>query len=1273
LKIASHFVRQKPDTIHVGTGEKAINFSGEQNINRNYTIKTSPTASSTVKIGSASQPFTSSKGRYVINVSGLHGIDAFDVYTGKPVTRDNLTLIRGSLIIDILNGQIQLHFTDVDTNDLSSIDDLFERITFNDSFALTYQDVLDLGFGFDGTDGDDVLDGTEIVDRLNGFAGNDILDGGKGDDELDGGNDNDILIGGNGNDILIGNTGNDQLEGSIGDDVYIIDAGDGDDTILETDGIDKVVFGEGLSVTDLNVSRSGDNLILSFSSGQSITVADWFDESNAIVEQFIFTENNLLTIDNIEIESLVDSNNINLAPGVNTGLINQVSNEDAPFSYTIANDAFIDPNGNDTLTFSATLVNGDPLPAWLSFDAATRTFSGTPDNPDVGNIDVIVSAIDNGGLSVSDTFSITINENTNTNNAPIVNTEISDQFTDEDMAFSFTVPVDTFLELDAGDALTYSASLSDDTSLPGWLSFDAATQTFSGTPYNDNVGNISIKVTATDTGGLSVSDIFNLTVNNVNDAAIVSSDSVTLDETNEALTTSGVLTASDVDNPDNTFTANTIVGAIGTFVIDVNGNWSFTANDAYDSLNVGDSVNETFNVTTIDGTPSTVDITIVGTNDGPVAVDDFVVIDEDTSITFRPGSGVPIEDGLLNDFDVDSEFAVTNAFNAVNGSLSFSADGVTFTPDENFSGLASFDYTITDTEGVESTATTYITVNPVNDAPTLNNAISDQSIDEDAPFSFSVPTDAFNDVDTDDSLSFSASLSNDDALPDWLSFDRATQTFNGTPDNDDIDTITIKVTATDNGGLSVSDEFNVVINNVNDAPVVANAIADQVVNENDLFSFNVPANTFFDEDSIHGDTLTYSATLSDDSALPDWLSFDALIQTFSGTPGFADYGDLDIKLTATDTGDLSASDEFTVTINVPDATVGTEGDDVLNGSHGPDTLIGLGGNDVINGGNNHDRLSGGAGDDELNGSHGNDILFGGLGNDSLNGGNGNDFLSAGEGDNTLIGSNGNDELIAGSGNDSLDGGNGNDILNAGDGNNILIAGHGNDVLTSGSGNDTLNGGTGNDILNAGDGNNTLIGDHGNDELTSGSGDDTLNGGTGNDILNAVDGNNTLIGDHGNDQLTSGSGDDTLDGGTGNDIFSAGAGNDQMFGGHGNDIYQFNNGFDNDIISETSGSDTVNFSGVDHQDLWFWRSGDDLKIGVLNMDDQLTIEDWYSNGNKRVETFNTQDDSFVLSESNVQQLVDAMAIFSVTGSGSLNVPQQIQDDVQSVITTAWQTA
>ncbi|MEZ9549607.1 VCBS domain-containing protein, partial [Vibrio crassostreae] len=81
-----------------------------------------------------------------------------------------------------------------------------------------------------------------------------------------------------------------------------------------------------------------------------------------------------------------------------------------------------------------------------------------------------------------------------------------------------------------------------------------------------------------------------VTINGTNDAATVSSATVAIDETDKAVTTSGTLTSTDVDNPDNTFTPDSIVGSNGDLTIDANGHWVFTANNAFNQLNVGDKV-----------------------------------------------------------------------------------------------------------------------------------------------------------------------------------------------------------------------------------------------------------------------------------------------------------------------------------------------------------------------------------------------------------------------------------------------------------------------------------------------------------------------------------------------------------------------------------------------------------------------------------------------------------------------------------------------------------
>ncbi|MGD1007977.1 MAG: putative Ig domain-containing protein [Ignavibacteriaceae bacterium] len=96
--------------------------------------------------------------------------------------------------------------------------------------------------------------------------------------------------------------------------------------------------------------------------------------------------------------------------------------------------------------------------------------------------------------------------------APYVKRPIESQTATKGILFNFIVPDSVFFDDDGNNTLTYSAALSNGKSLPGWLSFNSATRTFSGNP--NKIETDSIKVTATDTAGASVSTEFRITVAN---------------------------------------------------------------------------------------------------------------------------------------------------------------------------------------------------------------------------------------------------------------------------------------------------------------------------------------------------------------------------------------------------------------------------------------------------------------------------------------------------------------------------------------------------------------------------------------------------------------------------------------------------------------------------------------------------------------------------------------------------------------------------------------
>jgi Ca2+-binding RTX toxin-like protein len=98
----------------------------------------------------------------------------------------------------------------------------------------------------------------------------------------------------------------------------------------------------------------------------------------------------------------------NNAPNLQNPIADQTVIEDIPFNLQISDNTFFDPDLNDSLTYSATLSNGDALPSWLNFNPTTQTFSGTPTNNDVGNLNLKVTATDQLGANVSTNFTLQV-------------------------------------------------------------------------------------------------------------------------------------------------------------------------------------------------------------------------------------------------------------------------------------------------------------------------------------------------------------------------------------------------------------------------------------------------------------------------------------------------------------------------------------------------------------------------------------------------------------------------------------------------------------------------------------------------------------------------------------------------------------------------------------------------------------------------------------------------------------------------------------------------
>ncbi len=111
-----------------------------------------------------------------------------------------------------------------------------------------------------------------------------------------------------------------------------------------------------------------------------------------------------------------------------------------------------------------------------------------------------------------------------------------------------------------------------------------------------------------------------------------------------------------------------------------------------------------------------VTVTVVPVNDAPVAVDDSTSVDEDHIAAINV---------LANDSDVDTShegdtLTIVSTTTAPNGTVAIAENKqyLTFTPNNNWSGTATFDYTIEDAHRATATATVTVTVTPLNDAPT---------------------------------------------------------------------------------------------------------------------------------------------------------------------------------------------------------------------------------------------------------------------------------------------------------------------------------------------------------------------------------------------------------------------------------------------------------------------------------------------------------------------------------------------------------------------------
>ncbi|MGI9360184.1 MAG: putative Ig domain-containing protein [Parasphingorhabdus sp.] len=298
-------------------------------------------------------------------------------------------------------------------------------------------------------------------------------------------------------------------------------------------------------------------------------------------------------------------------------------------------------------------------------------------------------------------------------------------------------------------------------------------------------------------------------------------------------------------------------------------------------------------------------LTITPENDAP-EIDNPLA-----NVFLTEGDLVDIAVPLDTFLDVDGD-ALTLTATLVDGQplpawLSFDGTNFTGTPPAGFVGF--LDLSVTASDGLLEATDSFVLVveESGNGAPIVSLNLANQNSDEDQLVDILLPTDVFTDPDGD-ALTLTATLADGNDLPAWLSFDG--QRFTGTPPQNFNGTLALAVTASD-GQLEASQSFDLIIDPVNDAPILQSALLDQSSEANQAVSFMLPEGAFTDVD---GDLLTLGAALTDGGALPAWLQFNG--SSFAGMPPIDFVGDLELTVTASD-GSLSVSDDFILTIEAP--------------------------------------------------------------------------------------------------------------------------------------------------------------------------------------------------------------------------------------------------------------------------------------------------------------------------------------------------------------------
>ena len=911
---------------------------------------------------------------------------------------------------------------------------------------------------------------------------------------------------------------------------------------------------------------------------------------------FEYTLSDGTTTDTGTVNLTINSGNNN-SPVANNDSVN--GTEDTPLVLTfvelLANDS--DGDGDSlTITGVANASNGT-----VAIDTVAETITFTPDGDYYGPASFEYTLSD-GATTDTGTVNLTIDP---VNDAPVANDDIAS--TGEDTAKVFTVAELLSNDSDVdGDSFSITGV---GNATNGTVVFDSVAGEITFTPVANYNGPASFDYTVSD-GATTDTGTVNLTIDPVNDAPVANNDSVNGTEDTPLVLTFAELLANDSDVDGDSLTITSAANARnGVVVIDsVAETITFTPDAGYSGA-------ASFDYTISDGATTdvaTVALTIGATNDDPVASDDAGTTTEDTAKVFT------VAELLANDSDADGDnLSITGVGNATNGTVVFdSGTGeITFTPDADYHGPASFEYTLSDGTTTD-TGTVNLTIDPVNDAPVANNDSVNGT--EDTPLVLTFAELLANDSDVDgDSLTITGVAN---ASNGTVAIDTVAETITFTPNGDYHGPASFEYTLSD-GTTTDTGTVNLTIDPVNDAPVANN---DSVNGTEDTPLVLTFAELLANDSDVDGDSLTITGVANASNGV---VVIDSVAETITFTPDAGYSGAASFDYTVNDGLD---SNTGTVSLDILPVTTNT-----------PPSL----GNDVFEA----------VIDQPI------EIGFAGLLSNDL------DM----DGDSLSI----TNVTTSGSGSVSVDYVGEKLIYTPGSGETQAdIEYTVSDGTDSQTGSASINFSSG-ELLSSGD--DSYTGNGSANWVVAGDGNDSLSGKGGADHLNGNNGADTLLGGGGSDTLRGGLGNDTLKGQNGSDSLYGNGGDDLLIGGKGNDHYFIDYGDGHDTINNTSNNfstetDVIRFGDrIDYDELWFTKSGDHLLIDVVGSNDQVKVRNWYKADKFQVDEVQVAGATLHLND--VEQLVNAMAAFDVPDGVGAVIPDDTRQQLEPTLTSVWQAA